>query len=117
MAEVWFIRHGQSIANAGQVTEGTASVPLTALGHQQALAVSTLITTAPDLIVVTPYLRTQQTAVPTLEKFPDVGLEPAGICLALPRELCDAVSVRLADEGLLEPSGSRLYRRHGRGVF
>lgn len=75
MAEIWFIRHGQSLANAGQVTEGTDSVPLTDLGHQQALAVSTLITTAPDLIVVTPYLRTQQTAVPTLAKFPDVPLE------------------------------------------
>lgn len=70
MTEVWFIRHGESLSNAGHVVERTATTPLTELGHAQALRVSQSFNKAPDLIVVTPYLRTQLTAIPTLERFP-----------------------------------------------
>ncbi|MBI3440840.1 MAG: histidine phosphatase family protein [Proteobacteria bacterium] len=75
MAEVWFIRHGESMSNAGHVVENTATVPLTTRGQAQAIEISKAFTTAPDLVVVTPYMRTQQTAAPTLERFPSTRRE------------------------------------------
>lgn len=75
MTEVWFIRHGQSAANAGQVTEQPATIPLTPLGHQQSADVAALFTRPPGLIVASPYLRTQETAAPTRTRFPDSAWE------------------------------------------
>lgn len=75
MTEVWFIRHGESLSNAGHVVERTETVPLTEKGQAQAVAVSQVFTNAPDLVVVTPYLRTQLTAIPTLERFPTARRE------------------------------------------
>ncbi len=75
MPEVWFIRHGESTANAGHVVFDTAVVELTEKGHEQAKAASLAFTASPDLIVVTPYLRTQQTARYTQERFPHVPCE------------------------------------------
>ncbi len=72
------IRHGESTANAGQpITNGPDNIPLTPLGHKQALAVAARIdgTRPPELIVVSPYLRTQQTAAPTITRFPHVPVE------------------------------------------
>jgi broad specificity phosphatase PhoE len=75
MTRALFIRHGQSTANIGQPTSDFALVPLTDLGQQQArdLAASWEIT--PSLIAVSPFLRTQQTAAPTIARFPDVPVE------------------------------------------
>lgn len=75
MKEIWFIRHGESAANAGLPTNDPASIPLTPLGHQQAMELATEIKSCPGLFIMTPYLRTQQTANPMLEKFPDVPVE------------------------------------------
>src|SRR5512141_1047072 len=72
MKEVWLIRHGESEANAGLVTSMPELIPLTEKGHRQAVKVSTIILATPALIVFSPYLRTQQTARPTLERFPQV---------------------------------------------
>lgn len=75
MPTVWFIRHGESISNANLVTKSPESSELTAKGHEQADYVVTAFTKRPDLIVVSPYIRTWQTAVPTIEYFKPVRVE------------------------------------------
>jgi broad specificity phosphatase PhoE len=70
MKEVWLIRHGESEANAGLASSDPALIPLTEKGYQQAVKVSTVISMIPSLIVFSPYLRTQQTAQPTMQLFP-----------------------------------------------
>ncbi len=75
MTIVYFIRHGQSISNAGQVTEHPGASPLTEKGHQQAQYICNLFDQPPDLIVTSPYIRTRETAQPTIEQFPNVPVE------------------------------------------
>lgn len=75
MKEIWFIRHGESMGNSGLPTPGVAENPLTEKGRMQAIAAAEKINRAPDLIVVSPYLRTQQTAEPTRQRFPQVPVE------------------------------------------
>ena len=72
---VRFIRHGESVANAGGVTAEPAGIELTALGRDQALAVARAFTAAPDLIVTSPYRRARDSAAPTAARFPDVPFE------------------------------------------
>ncbi|MBW4466893.1 MAG: histidine phosphatase family protein [Pegethrix bostrychoides GSE-TBD4-15B] len=72
MANVWLIRHGESEANAGLPTESPTKTPLTELGHRQAEQVAQAFNQAPDLIITSPYWRTQQTAAPTRVRFPQV---------------------------------------------
>jgi broad specificity phosphatase PhoE len=66
------IRHGQSASNIGLPSEDHMAIPLTDLGWRQAEEIAASVAEAPDLIVVSPMLRTQQTAKATLKKFPDV---------------------------------------------
>lgn len=70
-----FIRHGESMANIGQWDGGFAEIPLTNLGEKQAETIADKWDFTPDLIVVSPYLRTQQTAAPTISRFPSVTVE------------------------------------------
>lgn len=70
-----FIRHGESMANIGQWDGGFAEIPLTNVGEEQAETLAAKWTFTPDLIVVSPYLRTQQTAAPTIARFPEVPVE------------------------------------------
>jgi 2,3-bisphosphoglycerate-dependent phosphoglycerate mutase len=72
MAIVWLIRHAESEANAGLPTTNPATTRLTATGHQQAQIIAALFSQPPSLIVTSPYLRTQQTAQPTIDRFPSV---------------------------------------------
>jgi broad specificity phosphatase PhoE len=73
---VWLIRHGESEANAGLPTLSPAKTPLTARGHQQSQQIAHYLSQPtiqpPDLIVTSPYWRTQQTAQPTRERFSEV---------------------------------------------
>lgn len=75
MAEIWFIRHGESVSNAGGVSEAIDSIPLTEAGHRQAAEVAARIAFTPDLIVTSPFIRTQQTAAPCIARFPGVAQE------------------------------------------
>jgi broad specificity phosphatase PhoE len=75
MIRAIFVRHGQSTANIGLPTENFALVPLTELGHEQARAVAELWDFTPSRIFVSPFLRAQQTAVPTIARFPNVSTE------------------------------------------
>ncbi|WP_448952459.1 histidine phosphatase family protein [Labrys neptuniae] len=73
--EIWLIRHGESTANVGAASKDAASAPLTETGWRQARETAAKFTQAPDLIVVSPYLRARQTAAPTAERFAAVPVE------------------------------------------
>jgi broad specificity phosphatase PhoE len=75
MKEVWLVRHGESTANAGGATFTPESVELTEKGQAQARFFATQIDTKPNLIVVSSFLRSQQTAAPLREHYPDVPVE------------------------------------------
>jgi broad specificity phosphatase PhoE len=91
MSEVWFIRHGESAANAGFASSDPALIPLTEKGWQQAVKVSEIIPTDPDLIVYSSYLRAEQTAQPTIKRFPHVECQQWNIqeFTYLSRALCE----------------------------
>ncbi|KIC83930.1 hypothetical protein RR51_03725 [Pseudomonas sp. C5pp] len=59
MKNVRLIRHGESAANACQPTRDHASIPLTTKGLEQAHMVARSFTSAPDLIVASPFHRAQ----------------------------------------------------------
>ncbi len=72
MKRIWLIRHGESIANAGAATDNHVTIPLSATGHKQAQAISQIIPCKPDMIITSPFLRTQETASYTIKRYPDV---------------------------------------------
>ncbi len=75
MKIVRLIRHGESAANAGEPTRDHASIPLTAKGLEQARMVAQSITSAPGLILASPFLRAQATALATTALYPDTAFE------------------------------------------
>lgn len=64
MKRIYFVRHGESLANAGGITMENAAIPLSEQGQRQAEAVADLLPREPALVLVSPMLRTQQTAEP-----------------------------------------------------
>lgn len=64
---LYFIRHAESLANTGGTTPDAAHIPLTEQGWQQAEALLDRFSQV-DQIIVSPYLRTQQTAEPLLQR-------------------------------------------------
>jgi probable phosphoglycerate mutase len=70
MRTIWLIRHGESGSNAGAITDHPTTVRLTEAGVRQAEQIAASFNTAPDLIVVTPYQRTVETAAATRRRFP-----------------------------------------------
>ncbi|RPJ57416.1 MAG: histidine phosphatase family protein [Dehalococcoidia bacterium] len=75
MPVVWFIRHAESQANAGQRTSDPAQIELTPDGEEQARHIASAFTQAPALIVTSPYVRTKQTALFTQQRFSPVKRE------------------------------------------
>lgn len=75
MSEVWLVRHGQSIENAGSAGPGLGLAPLSSEGERQALALADFLPQTPDLLVVSPYRRSQDTAAPILARFPGLRQE------------------------------------------
>jgi len=73
--ETWFIRHSESVANAGARTREAPSYPLSDTGFRQADQLATALHAEPELIVVSPYIRARQTAEPTLRRFPRACVE------------------------------------------
>jgi 2,3-bisphosphoglycerate-dependent phosphoglycerate mutase len=71
----WLVRHGQSATNAGLPTVGQDDVPLTDLGLEQAAAVARRVDRAPDLLIVSPFLRARATAAPILVRWPSTRCE------------------------------------------
>lgn len=75
MKELRLIRHAESLANAGGATSTPRDIPLSDKGHLQAIALADSITDRPELIILSPYIRTEQTARPMLQRFPDCPVE------------------------------------------
>lgn len=73
--EVWWVRHGESVGNAGARTKDPGSYSLTPRGTAQAEAFAAKLTREPGLIVVSPYTRAQETAAPTIARFPGARVE------------------------------------------
>lgn len=71
MLSVWFIRHGESESNAGLPVADAAPTPLTPKGIEQAERLASVFTEQPSLLVVSSYLRSQQTAESLIRRFPD----------------------------------------------
>jgi broad specificity phosphatase PhoE len=72
---VLIVRHAQSAANAGGRTSDPAAIPITGLGRSQAQCVRNLVPVPPDVIVVSSYIRTVQTAEPLTSRFPNVSVQ------------------------------------------
>jgi 2,3-bisphosphoglycerate-dependent phosphoglycerate mutase len=72
---VWLIRHAESVGNAGLATSEPGTIPLTRKGIEQALRLVDSFTQTPSLIVTSPYIRTRQSAEPTIRRFPTVRRE------------------------------------------
>lgn len=72
---IWLIRHAESMANCGILSNEPEKIRLSAKGQQQALQLAQSIKKAPQLIVVSPFLRTLETAQPLLDRWPNVPLQ------------------------------------------
>jgi len=75
MKTIHFIRHAESQANAGQATFDNKTIALTEKGKQQAEALVSKIGEKPDLIICSKFMRTQQTAAPLSNKFPQTPVK------------------------------------------
>lgn len=75
MSTVWFIRHGESLSNAGRFTLSPEFTGLTQLGLKQADAIACAFPRMPSLIVISKYRRTEETAQPTIRRFPETMWE------------------------------------------
>jgi broad specificity phosphatase PhoE len=72
---VWLIRHAESTGDAGLATSQPDTIPLTGKGIEQALRLADSFTQAPALIVTSPFIRTRQSAEPTIQRFPKARQE------------------------------------------
>ncbi len=75
MKDLWLIRHAESLANIGESTSTPREIPLSENGLRQADELAAAICDRPDLVILSPYVRSQQTAEPLFEKYPDVATE------------------------------------------
>ncbi|MDD4352805.1 MAG: phosphoglycerate mutase family protein [Candidatus Gracilibacteria bacterium] len=73
--KILLIRHAESESNAGLHTSDPALISLTSMGYKQAENIAVNLSEPPELIVVSPYFRTQQTAEPTIKRFLGVTCE------------------------------------------
>lgn len=70
-----FVRHAESQANAGLVTSDPKTISITKAGRYASQVLAESINTRPDLIIVSSFIRTQQTAEPLKRKYPHVQVE------------------------------------------
>lgn len=75
MSIIYLVRHGESEANAGKVTQNSKDIPLTELGHEQAAKVPANLPTHIDRIFYSSFYRTKQTAEPTIKVHPEAKIE------------------------------------------
>ena len=72
MHEVYWIRHAESTANVVARIDNQTGILLTPRGYEQAASLAQSWNSPPELIVTSPYIRTQLTAQPLCQKFPQV---------------------------------------------
>jgi broad specificity phosphatase PhoE len=70
MSTVWLIRHGESEGNVGLKTLDDKNTPLTLRGEEQAISIASCLNRVPDCIIMSPYLRSKQFALPTINRYP-----------------------------------------------
>ena len=71
-----FLRHAESSANAGMPTSNYGAIPLTDAGRSAAEAAARDYNgPAPDLIIVSPFRRAQETAAPFCKRFSAAAVE------------------------------------------
>jgi broad specificity phosphatase PhoE len=75
ICKLFLVRHGESASNAGLVTEGPVENPITEKGRGEAQTLANLWGGRPDLIVTSPFIRTQQTSEPLRALHPEVPHE------------------------------------------
>lgn len=75
MPIIKLIRHGESIANAGGISQSPGCIPLSERGQLQAASLTMSFAEAPELFVVSSYIRTQQTAAPLRARFSEIPVE------------------------------------------
>lgn len=68
MGKILFVRHAESMANAGGFTMPNNEIPLSTAGAQAALELAEKLPAAPALVLVSKALRTQQTARPYCQR-------------------------------------------------
>ncbi|CAD6872398.1 histidine phosphatase family protein [Methylomonas fluvii] len=68
MKTIFFVRHGQSTANAGGITMAHDAIPLSELGRLQARSLADALELQPSAIYVSEYVRTHETAQPFCKK-------------------------------------------------
>jgi alpha-ribazole phosphatase len=73
MTTITFIRHGQSVANAGGVAIAHPEIPLSPLGEAQSLALAQALPAQAPMVLTSTYLRAQQTAAPFARR---IGVAP-----------------------------------------
>ncbi|ARU05760.1 hypothetical protein CCO03_14660 [Comamonas serinivorans] len=64
LRSVWFVRHGESTANAGGMTLAHADIPLTERGLRHAQALVDWLPATPGQLLCSPFHRARQTAQP-----------------------------------------------------
>lgn len=72
--KVWFVRHGESEANAGLRTADAATINITNRGKAQSKHLIEVLPNFPDLVVTSPFVRTKQTArayLAAIDKVPE----------------------------------------------
>lgn len=75
MKKYLIVRHAESLSNAGEKTDSHDTIPLTEKGRQQAIELAETLNITPELIVISSYSRTHETAAPFIAKHPDVPVE------------------------------------------
>ncbi len=74
-----FIRHAESVSNAGGVTMPHEAIPLSERGMQQAETLADALPAAPAAVLVSGMVRTHQTAAPYCARFGVTPQEHAGL--------------------------------------
>jgi alpha-ribazole phosphatase len=67
MKKIYYVRHGESVANAGGITMDHHVIPLSEKGYKQAVSVVGSLPSKPSRVYASKFIRTQQTAQPYLE--------------------------------------------------
>ena len=70
MRHIYLIRHAESYSNAGLPTEEPGTYPITDAGKAESERFAQVWAEEPQLIITSPYLRTQMTAEPMRAKYP-----------------------------------------------
>jgi alpha-ribazole phosphatase len=61
---ILFVRHAESVSNAGGITMPHEAIPLSEMGRQQAQALAASLPAAPAAVLVSGMIRTHETAAP-----------------------------------------------------